>query len=72
MSKNKGRVVGLDVHPDNFAGAVVALVNLGGEGHGVLVHVILTCDGVTRHPPSSAHLRAADGHDGPRDLGACG
>src|SRR6266481_4243280 len=23
MSKNKGRVVGLDVHPDNFAGAVV-------------------------------------------------
>src|SRR6266480_3480035 len=24
MTKNKGRVVGLDVHPDSFAGAVVA------------------------------------------------
>ena len=23
MTKNKGRVVGLDVHPDSFAGAVV-------------------------------------------------
>ena len=24
MTKNQGRVVGLDVHPDSFAGAVVA------------------------------------------------
>src|SRR5206468_6828225 len=30
MTKNKGRVVGLDVHPDSFAGAVVEGTDPGG------------------------------------------
>src|SRR5262249_14593422 len=32
------------------------------QSHGVSVHVILTCGGVTRHPPSSGHVRLGDGH----------
>ncbi len=35
MMKNKGRVVGLDVHPDSFAGAVV-------EGHDPASAVVLS------------------------------
>src|SRR5262249_44480889 len=42
------------------AGAVPALVGFADEDGPILVHVILTCDGVTRHPPSSAHLRPSD------------
>src|SRR5437016_10673586 len=42
MSKNKGRVIGLDVHPDSFAGAVLEgsdhrlddMMGLSGAGFG--------------------------------------
>src|SRR5439155_23064468 len=62
------RLTLLGLESDRAALVVLGRVSAGYEPDGVLLHVILTCDGVARHPASSAHFRASDSHDPLDDL----